>query len=365
MSAARGPGRPKSKTTQYRVIADDLAERIRKGEWKSGKPLPSLREVARRYGVSDCTVRWSMRLLEVKGFIARDPVNGRRIVHFDPAQAPLAHARPVVLVYPAFFGPRWELVDDHTLLDATIHAVTADHSPLTIARGLKFRDRMPPDILRDEPKAVVLTGHFQNEILDAYAELPVPVILLDQPAEGRAFHCVCVDNRAAGRDAVRRLLALGHERIAFTRLVLGKTRKVDPDSRERQDGYEEGLREAGQKDTNSDVINMTLPIRKTGAGIRGIIDPRRKITACICCDTGHASVLRQALEESGRSVPEDFSIVAFSNQGGQSPFSGPRSDFARMGDAVLNLIARPKHPPRTEALRATWHEGQTIGPPPA
>lgn len=53
----------------YRQIADDLAERIRRGEYQPGQQLPSYTELAALYSVSLATVARAYALLRDRGTV--------------------------------------------------------------------------------------------------------------------------------------------------------------------------------------------------------------------------------------------------------------------------------------------------------
>ena len=50
-------------------IRDDLRERIAAGEWAPGARLPSVRDLAERYGCSDMPVRQALRDLRILGLV--------------------------------------------------------------------------------------------------------------------------------------------------------------------------------------------------------------------------------------------------------------------------------------------------------
>ena len=56
---------------RYHRIAESLRERIRKGEWTAGAPLPNQRRLARDFGVTLMTLRQALELLERDHLITR------------------------------------------------------------------------------------------------------------------------------------------------------------------------------------------------------------------------------------------------------------------------------------------------------
>lgn len=52
---------------RYEQIADDLAERIKAGEFQPGSKLPSRRELIEHYGVTEPVIDRAMQVLRIKG----------------------------------------------------------------------------------------------------------------------------------------------------------------------------------------------------------------------------------------------------------------------------------------------------------
>lgn len=61
----------------YREIADDLAARIRAGEFTSGSKLPTTIAFAEHYDVSEATAYRALSLLVDRGLIHGEPGRGR------------------------------------------------------------------------------------------------------------------------------------------------------------------------------------------------------------------------------------------------------------------------------------------------
>lgn len=64
----------------YVEIADDLAERIRKGEYQPGAKLPSYQELAGIYSVHFTTIAKAMALLRRDGLVIGAPGRGVFVV---------------------------------------------------------------------------------------------------------------------------------------------------------------------------------------------------------------------------------------------------------------------------------------------
>jgi GntR family transcriptional regulator len=60
----------------YRAIADDLAERIKAGEYAPGSAIPSYAELADIYSVSVSTAARAVSLLRDRGVVVGSPGRG-------------------------------------------------------------------------------------------------------------------------------------------------------------------------------------------------------------------------------------------------------------------------------------------------
>lgn len=67
----------------YRQIANDLAERIARGEYAPGDQLPSYRETADLYSVSVSTAQRAIGLLQDRGVVRGEPGRGLYVAETD------------------------------------------------------------------------------------------------------------------------------------------------------------------------------------------------------------------------------------------------------------------------------------------
>lgn len=63
-------------TGGYRQMAEDLAARIRSGEYPPGSKLPSYAELSKLYSIAVTTVQKGIRVLEFQGLVVGVPGRG-------------------------------------------------------------------------------------------------------------------------------------------------------------------------------------------------------------------------------------------------------------------------------------------------
>ncbi|QHK21755.1 substrate-binding domain-containing protein [Pseudarthrobacter psychrotolerans] len=151
-----------------------------------------------------------------------------------------------------------------------------------------------------------------REELESLASQGQAVALLGAQAQGAGS--VSVDNVGAGRAAVRHLLNLGHEQIAFIgiRDEEGSTLGGVPPL-ERLVGYREALAEAGLTlDDAFEQFDENSVAGGAAAMSRLLVAGRPPTAAFVASDEMAFGVLK-VLRQAGLEVPRDFSVVGFDN----------------------------------------------------
>lgn len=354
----RGRGRPPSPFAEHRRVAGELRDLLAAETWRTGDVLPSLRQLADRFGSTLSAVRRSVELLRRE---QRVGLNGRgRLVPLRKGDPGMDGRGLVLLVSGDGLGGPWSGYRA-PLTTGLLQGAGAIGAPVLIAHGASLRSTMPDAFLDYPLRGVILMGHFRPAVLRAYEKLPLPVVIADTPAGDHKIHSVCVDNGAMIKDAVLRLAEMGHRRIAFMRFILFSLRDVDPDSGERYAGFVEGCKEAGlpfSRDWVFNVLPTMRPIR--GDAFRRLTGPRSKFTAII---TGHPEEVVRVARQFKLSVPRDLSVVAVNAKGVPSAFSGPTVDFADLGARVAPLLNQPKLPPLRVRVPAVWQECGSVQKP--
>lgn len=180
----------------------------------------------------------------------------------------------------------------------------------------------------------------------------LPCVLVNFAARQVAMPVVVGANHAGARELVQHLIGLGHARIAFVGGALHTGQ-----SKERQRGYEEALREAGipvrpdyQAEGNF-VYDSGLRAARTLLAL-----PERP-TAIFCANDDMAFGALQAAAELGLKVPADLSVAGFDDVPASAAVTPPlttvRQPLEEMGvRAVGELVAmiggRPRSASRIE-----------------
>jgi LacI family transcriptional regulator len=135
-------------------------------------------------------------------------------------------------------------------------------------------------------------------------EFQKPLIFLDRRGTDQTEASVGFENRKGAYLATKHLIEAGHRRIGC---ITGPLKNMS--ARERYQGYQDALKEAGI-DLNSDwVVEGDYQMAGGEAGIRSL--KNRGITACFIANDWMAYGVYKACYEEGIRIPADLSIVGF------------------------------------------------------
>lgn len=359
----RGRGRPPEPEALYRRVAEALRARMTEGAWPQGSILPSLRELAREQGVGPITVRGALEALRLEGRLEK--TRGGRLTVREPSGVPAATHRLVVEIVSSYLDHYLRTPYGRQIQEGLTLEVTNQGRSLLLAHNWRFVSALPSRLESVPVEGVLLWGHFRKDVLRAYERWAAPVVFVDRPPGAWKAHYACVDNEAAARDATRRLIGLGHRRIAFIRQIILNARDTDPDTVERQRGYERGLRDAGLRPRTEHRVNSPASDTPTSPSIRSLFSSAERPTAVLAVDGVKAALVRDAAALHGLMVPRDLSVACFQEANPPYPeFSGPRVDFRELGRQAALLLQAPKQPSAVRRVPALWFDGKTAAPPP-
>lgn len=357
-------GRPAQPAAVYRLVANELRKRIAAGEWLATSALPPLRTLAREYKVSLDTARAAMNVMRLENRVG---LSGFRRLAVTPllAREPVMEpVRAVLLVITEPLIIRPDSFDHQQLLLGMLQGTGELNAPLIISHSFTQRTAPPFSFLQLSPRGILIYGVLEPEGYEQYSKLPLPVVMVDRPAGRRPLHAATVDNESAARQAVGRLVALGHRKIAYLRRISIAERDVDPDSRERQAGYKKELEKAGLRYNPAIVFSVFTQDTADAPGIRALFDSRPQITAAVCADPSIARLVLEGAERRKRAVPRDLSVVCFQGTSSTINVSGPVIDFFELGRRAARMIDTPRRPPQRVRVTAGWRECGSIGPAP-
>ncbi|GAB1483247.1 LacI family DNA-binding transcriptional regulator [Treponema sp.] len=134
----------------------------------------------------------------------------------------------------------------------------------------------------------------------------VPVVFLDRKLNIPQMSYVGSDNRSGAYQAVKYLIALGHERIVY----LSGPRDISTEE-ERFEGYLDAHKECGLPVENSLFVSADYHMESAHSNMKLFMRANPVFSAIFATNDLMAFGARQAIEEVGKQIPEDVSIVGY------------------------------------------------------
>ena len=175
----------------------------------------------------------------------------------------------------------------------------------------------------------------------AYAELRkrgVPTVILGQVADFcRDFVNVETDDVFASQIATRHLIELGHRRIAYF-----SGPQTSPTAKDRLEGYQRALREAGIEPDERLVFSAGATVEEGEATALQMLNEMPDVTAVQTFNDLVAIGAGTTLLQQGVRIPDDLSMVGFGNilisEHFRVPLTTMRQPKLRLGFAAFELM---------------------------
>jgi len=204
-------------------------------------------------------------------------------------------------------------------------------------------------LLGRHPEGMIVAGIDQTDHARRLLEhAGIPVVQTMEMGDDPIDINIGMSQVAAGYEATRFLLGLGHRRIGLVEA------RVDARARRRREGYQRAMREAGI-DTADLIASTTLrsTVKLGGELLEQLLAHPPGLDAVFCCNDDLALGVLFACQRHKIRVPEDLSILGFNDlefAGSAYPalssVATPRHEMGkRAAEAILQIIRPPKRRP--------------------
>lgn len=343
---------------KHRQIVEALRKDISDGRYGAGRPFPSERALARRFGVSRPTVTMALRELRGKGLVVQEVGRGTFLTRKAKALAGSIGLLLPDLNCGEIFPPisrelsRLAQASGFTLL----YGDASSEDPSVRARlagelAQKFIETPVKGVIYKPLEFLTDMERINREIVSAFDRAKIPVVLLDWDfvaSPGRsAYDVVGVNNFEAGRRLADYLHRAGARRIRFV-----TWRNCANSVRSRARGVCSLLPDGEKAEISLDV-NAPDAVRRAFSG-------RNAPDAVVCGNDTYAARLIVALRALGKRVPEDVQVVGFDDvqhallvEPPLTTVHQPCEDIARLAFRCLtDRMEDPTLPPRECLLDA-------------
>lgn len=279
---------------------------------RSGLPVATIKDVAKRAGVSISTVSNVMAGRTSVGEALRERVRAAiRDLDYHPNQIArslkVKQTNMIGMVIPDITNPYFpELMRgaEDAARERGYLLVTANTDErLDLEREVisAFRSRCVDGLLLASTAAAGEVSHIR-----IVSDSGVPVVLVDRVPEGLLLDAVSVDNVKGAESCVRHLIRTGHRDIA---IITGSlTTDV---GRERLEGYRSALEEAGME-IRSELVFEGDFRERCGYRLGKEILLRRSPPSALFVSNGAMALgVLLALDETGFACPRDIALATF------------------------------------------------------
>lgn len=333
--------------------------------------MATMQDVARRAGVSIATVSFVVNDSKPVSPETRDRVRAAMLeLGYRPNAVARALARRrshiVAVVYPLV--PSRPLNTATTFLTGAAEAAAENDYSIVLWPTVGGSERLA-DLRSDGllDGVVLMQVTTDDERVAILRDSGTPFTLIGRTRDPSALDWVDIDFEGMVEEALERLIALGHSRIA---LVLGPERSpaFGPYARTRE-AFERVSAERG-------VDASLLHCDESPAGGRELarsLDPRAA-SAVVVINAGAAVGFAHELRHRGVRVPDDLSIVLLASDPDVADLADPALDLlvapghalGRRGvEALLARLADPGAPLLQERIGGPWRPGGSVAAPPA
>lgn len=350
---------PKKTSQQlYLQIADKVKDIIRSRRLQPHDPVPSEGELAKLFGVSRMTSKLALERLAEQGMVYRLPRRGTflseqqdRVLHDgglppERMSAPVEekHCRQVALIVP-------HLSDYTSRIIAAAESEVRKHDCdliLKISKNKDDEDNCLQRLVEGGIDGIILFPQGRKTCSDQVLRLKLqqfPIVIIDRIFREVQIDCVYHDHYLGSYQMTKYLIEKGHREIGYTSNAIDNITSRE----DRYQGYIQAL------------LDHAIPVKVQSIHFRSVLcdpsrinesDPEqeqfikenRQITALMCGDDHVAiSTLYTALH-MGISVPDQLSIVGFSDIQLAAftpiPLTTVRQDTEQLTHSAFNLLMK-------------------------
>lgn len=343
-------------------VAEVLKEGMLSGRWR--ETLPGRNRLAAELGVSHKTVETAMRRLAVQGMLVSQGSGQRRRIVLPEGKVIRREMRVRVLTYDRdsrLFPSNLELLDQLRMAGfaADFAQKTMADLGMDVGRLARFVKKTPVDAW------IVASG--SREVLEWFSRQDVPAIALFGRFTGLPIAASCPRIAPAMAVAVRRLVALGHNRIVM--IAHAERRKPYPALVEQV--FLDELDAQGIKTGSYNLPDWV----GTPLGLRDCLDMLFRYsppTAMIFGEARLFAAAQQHLARRGIHAPQDVSLIS-SDRDLCLDWCDPAISYFRWDPAPVikrilqwmkGVAAEKREDKRQVLFDGEFVEGGTIGPVP-
>ncbi|WP_312370412.1 GntR family transcriptional regulator [Lachnoclostridium sp.] len=339
---------------KYKIIIDDLLERIKKNDYSYDNPLCTEKQLSLDYDVSRITAKRAITELEQQGILYRKRGVGSFVSKDSVAKSfvntniSIDNSNTFVLLTP-FDISKGDMLRTVDVVN-TVLSKKGFFMGVYITNDIN-EERSLKQLIEKKYAGLVyypLKNNIHLNLLKNFVLEGKPVIIVDKPIECSYLHNVTSDNLEGGRQLTEHLIELGHRNIAFMcDSCIDEVSSVG----DRFGGYLNQLKSAGITPNSEFIVESLnvlegLPYPQNDVSIRLLNAVKqlysKKITAIITENDELAYYVLLACEKLNISVPSELSICGFDNSMWSKKenisITTINQDFIEMGEQISHIL---------------------------
>lgn len=338
----------------YQILYHSMRDKIVNGEYSEGEKLPTEKELAEQFQVSNITSKKALQMLAKDGLIKRRPGKGSFVTKHSPENAQKSGLKAGTSLIGVVLSDFSESYGTN-LLSGIEEEATKNNCFIVPRRtyGRQDLENEAIDALTDMgiDGLIIMPvhgEHYNPKILKLILS-GFPVALMDCDLKGVPAAFVGTDNKNAAKMATDYLLKQGHRNISFLSSPPNDTTTLE----DRIEGFIMSHAGNGVKANESIWLThlvSTLPNKCTNENIeadcekiRGLLLKHPEITCLFVTEYNLAELALQTVKSLNKSVPDDISILCFDgpySYAGNYFFTHIRQKEKKIGSTAVQLILK-------------------------
>ncbi|MFF2479407.1 GntR family transcriptional regulator [Paenibacillus sp. NPDC058071] len=348
------PREAERKPLLYVQTAKRVMEEIANRKLRPHEPVPSEGEIAKLYGVSRMTAKLALQILEKEGIVYRlarrgtfvsgdyDGHDWQETALSKEAAAVQKPLRRIALVFPN--------MDDYIariIVSAEREARKSDcHLIVRMTKSKEDESDSLQALYDDGVDGIILYPRGRTQCSEKVLELNLlhyPLVIIDRIFREVQIDCVYHDHYQGAYNLTQYLIEKGHQEIGYISMGFdGVTSRED-----RYRGYVQALLDHALPVNGRNIcLNCSEDYMERLGGsnpqIASYLSQNPALTAVLCADDYLATSCLYTAFELGKKVPDDLSIIGFSDIQLASllpvPLTTARQTTEQLGQAAVSLL---------------------------
>ncbi|CAH8769364.1 GntR family transcriptional regulator [Paenibacillus dendritiformis] len=363
----------------YALIIDDIKRKIEEGRYIVHQQIPTEMELADQFGVSRITSKRALLELERSGYIYRKRGSGSFVKERAEDKEALLSGKSgspqriisMILPYMAANGHLNYIRGATEYLESKEYYLSIHCTDWNPEKEKELLTRLPKHGFSGIILYPISSIHNMDVLNLQYID-QYPIVTMDQYYDSIPVPSVCSDNFRGGYIAAKRLIELGHRRIAFVSSIGIEYRSS---VRDRYFGYCQALKDGGlQSDAELVITDFYRQVNEANkeaffAEMIQILLARKATAIQAEHDELALDMLRVCLG-SNIQVPGQLSIIGFDDEEVSRHCDVPLATVLqnkyeigrRAAEAVIDAVERRKPGKKRMLVPVVLQERQSIGP---